>query len=307
MPTVGVAIITHNSVHHLPHCLPPLLAHHATPRILVVNSSSSDGTAHLASELGAETLIVPRATFNHGTTREQARRHLATDIVVMLTPDAYLTGPQALDTLTAPIVDGSAAVAYARQLPRQGAGIVESFDRSFNYPAESAVRTLDHLEEQGTFTFFCSNSCAAWSNSALDTIGGFSPVLIGEDTLATAKLLKSGHAIAYVADACVYHSHSHTIKEQFQRAFDTGLSRQAYHRYLAAPRGDSCRGLAYTRALLYHLAKRRPHLLPYALIQTAAKLSGYQLGKRAATAPLWWKKLCSSQDFYWNDEDNTNP
>ncbi|HEY4831864.1 MAG TPA: glycosyltransferase family 2 protein, partial [Waddliaceae bacterium] len=61
-----MAIITHNAKHHLPCCLPPLLQSSLKPRVLVVNSSSNDGTVEQAQSLGAETLVIPRADFNHG-------------------------------------------------------------------------------------------------------------------------------------------------------------------------------------------------------------------------------------------------
>jgi rhamnosyltransferase len=74
-PSIGVILITHNAKHHLPHCLPPLLNSSLKPRVLVVNSSSNDGTLELAQEMGAETLAIPRKQFNHGLTRELARKH----------------------------------------------------------------------------------------------------------------------------------------------------------------------------------------------------------------------------------------
>ena len=123
--SIGVAVITHAARRHLPHCLPPYLSSPLRPRILVVNSSSGDGTVELARELGAETLVIPRRAFNHGSTRELARRHLATDIVCMATPDAYPVDEQMLGKLVAPLLEGRASVAYARQVPREAAGTLE--------------------------------------------------------------------------------------------------------------------------------------------------------------------------------------
>ena len=75
-PTVGVAVITYKAVALLPECLPALLESPLKPRVLVVNSSSGDGTVELARKMGAETLVIPRYEFNHGTTRELARDQL---------------------------------------------------------------------------------------------------------------------------------------------------------------------------------------------------------------------------------------
>ena len=80
---VGVVVITHRAREHLERCLLPLTRSPLQPRVLVVNSSSQDGTVEKAAELGAETLVVPRRSFNHGLTRELARRHLGTPVVVI--------------------------------------------------------------------------------------------------------------------------------------------------------------------------------------------------------------------------------
>src|ERR1700730_8703057 len=94
--SVGVVIPTFQAAKHLPHCLPPLLQSPLKPRILVIDSSSTDGTVAIAREMGVETLVIPQNEFNHGMTREKGRRHLQTHISVMLTQDAYASSPDAL-------------------------------------------------------------------------------------------------------------------------------------------------------------------------------------------------------------------
>ncbi len=54
--------------------------------------------------MGAETLVIPRHQFNHGATREFARKYLGTDIVVFMTPDAYPADDRLLDELIAPCI-----------------------------------------------------------------------------------------------------------------------------------------------------------------------------------------------------------
>lgn len=297
--SIGVAIITHRAKKHLQHCLPPLLASPLKPRVLVVNSSSFDGTVELAQSLGAETLVIPRRTFNHGTTRDLARRHLKTDIVVMMTPDAYALDPSLLEKLVAPIIQNQASITYARQIPHDGADFFESFPRQFNYPTSSELRRISDISQHGVYTFFCSNTCAAYRNSALEEIGGFGPVLFGEDTVAVAKMLKRGHCIAYVAEAVVKHSHRYTLKQEFKRHFDIGLGRRESRNLIQEAGKDTKRGKQFVKAMVSQLALTRPHLLPYGCLQIALKLLGYRLGQASLNAPLWLKKACSSQDFYW--------
>lgn len=298
--TVGIAVITHNAKHHLQHCLPPLLKSPLKPRVLVVNSSSHDGTVEEAERLGAETLVIPRKEFNHGTTREVARQALGTDIVVMITPDAYAKDIDLIEKLTNPIRNGEASIAYARQLPHLGADLFESFSRTFNYPEHSQLRSIQDLNKYGVYTFFCSNSCCAWKNSALNEIGGFSRVLLGEDTVACARLLKNGHKIAYVAEAKIYHSHRYTLWQEFQRHFDTGIARKSYYSLFEGAGKDSKRGIAYTKELFSLLYKKHKTLIPYALLQTSAKWLGYQWGKLSSGFSSNFKRKFSSQDFYWS-------
>jgi len=298
-PTIGVAIITHNSRHHLSRSLPPFLESPLKPRVLVVNSSSEDGTVEVAKNMGAETLVVPRPDFNHGTTRELARQKLNTDIIVMATPDAYPENAQVLEKLINPLRQGKASIAYARQKPHDDADFFESFPRVFNYPSVSHTRGIEDIYKHGIYTFFCSNSCAAYSNAALNEIGGFQSVLLGEDTVAVANLLWKGHKIAYVAEASVKHSHRYTLWEEFRRSFDTGLARKGYHDLIAVGGKDTKRGAAYVKEMAQQLAKNHPHLLPYAFAQSFVKWSGYHIGRISFRAPRWFKKSLSSQDFYW--------
>lgn len=295
--TVGVCLITHNAKKHLPFCLPALIDSSLKPRILLVNSSSSDGTVELAKKFPIEIAVIPRDQFNHGKTREWARKKLGTDIVVMVTPDAYAVDNEVLTKLTAPLFEKKAICAYSRQIPHKGAPFFESFPRLFNYPETSHIRSLKDFSEYGVYTYFFSNSFGAYVNSALDEIGGFTHTLTGEDTLACAKLLQKGYKVAYVGKALVHHSHSYSLIEEFKRHFDTGLARKL-HRELFSQ--DSNRGKTYIKELFKTCFKENKALLPYAFFHCLSKWLGYNIGKRSTQAPHFFKRALSSQDFYWD-------
>lgn len=299
-PSVGVAVITHCAKQHLQNCLPSLLDSPLKPKVLVVNSSSFDGTVEEAERLGADTLVIPRSAFNHGSTRELARQRLATDIVVMHTPDAYPSGTEMLENLIAPIVEGKASVAYARQLPHHGAGLMEAFPRRFNYPNSSHIRGIGDADRYGVYLFFCSDSCAAYLNSALDEIEGFEAVLTAEDSFAVAKLLRRGHKIAYVADAVVHHSHDYSLLQEFRRHFDTGYVRKLYGDLLNCPTSDHSRGLAYVKALVMGAPWRQK---PYCILHCLSKWLGYNVGRASTSAPVAVKRALSGQDYFWKSDD----
>jgi len=272
------------------------------PRILIVDSSSTDSTVATAQSLGAETIVIPRKDFNHGATREYARKILNTDIIVMLTPDVIAIDEHVLEKLVQPILDNLAVVSYARQIPHDEAGIFEAYPRKFNYPLESHLRSIQDLDKYGVYTFFCSDSCAAYLNRALDEIGGFETILFGEDTVATAKLLYKNYSVAYVAEAVVKHSHKYSLCQEFCRHFDIGFMRYQYKELIHAKTTDSSRGKEYVRQLFKQLVAESPYLIPYACLQSLVKWAGYRLGQRSINAPIWFKKRMSSQPYFWTSD-----
>ena len=304
--TIGCVIPTYQAEHHLIKCLSPLIQSPLKPSVLVIDSSSKDATVEIAQSLGAKTFVIPPSEFNHGTTREKARLLLGTDIVCMLTQDAYLADKDALSHLVAPLIDNQAKVSYARQIPHHNASFFEAFPRLYNYPKTSQLRGIEDASKYGVYTFFCSDSCAAYCNSALNEIGGFEETLLGEDTVAAAKLLRKGYKIAYCAEALVYHSHKYSLWEEFKRSFDTGLARKNYASLIACKSSDAKRGYGYVQSMMAKLIKTDPGLMPYAFAHAAAKWGGYQLGKKSTKAPTWFKKTFSSQKFYWTSNAYLN-
>lgn len=299
MKTVGIVIPTFQAEKHLLYCLPPLLNSPLKPKILLIDSSSTDSTVSLAKTFGVDVHVIPQSAFNHGTTRELGRKMIDTDIVVMITQDAYATSSDMVGNLIQPLLDGKSSIAYARQLPHRDASLLATFARHYNYPAQSHIRSLSDRDRWGSYTFFCSNSCAAYLNSALDEVGGFPRVLFGEDAVVTAKLLQCGHRIAYVAEAQVQHSHDYTLKQEFRRHFDMGLSRREHRDLLQVAGADTTRGKAYSKELMKQLFHLQPRLIPLALAQLLFKYAGYRAGNLAWHLPDRVNARLSSQKNYW--------
>jgi len=300
--TIGVIIVTHNAVNMLKKCVSSLLKANKSVKILVTNSSSNDGTIEIAEKLGLNTYVFPRNEFNHGVTREKARKIIGTDIVVMITPDAIPLENDLIEKLTEPLQKNNVAVSYARQIPHDGAPVLESFPRQFNYPNKSTIRSLNEVNKFGVQLFQCSNSCAAWSNYALDEIGGFKSTLTNEDYFACAELLIKGYSIAYVSDAIVKHSHSYNLTGEFQRMFDTGYVRSERPWINDKVGSPSKVGSKYFKSLMKELFLKSPKLIPYAFIQTVVKYLGYKFGYFSLQLPTWFKKVCSGQKYYWSSK-----
>jgi rhamnosyltransferase len=277
-------------------------------QVLVVDSSSDDGTASLARSAGFRLMSIPQSEFNHGGTRQSAARQMPwAEIIIFLTQDA-LPQPGAFDALLRAFEDPRVGAAYGRQLPRPGAGLIEAHTRTFNYPAHSHVNTFESRHSLGIKTAFFSNNFGAYRAEALEQAGGFpADVIMAEDTLTAARMLILGWKTAYVAEAVVYHSHSYSLAQTFRRYFDTGI----YHArapWLIAEFGDpESEGKRFVLSELRALLPGHFYLIPYALLRTISKLLGYKLGLREAElGPAWCRRL-SSHPGYWTTPACTPP
>jgi rhamnosyltransferase len=268
--------------------------------VLVVDSSSSDGTAELARAAGFMVHSIPRAEFNHGSTRQLAAELLPQEILVYLTQDAILQGSAAVDNLLHAFDDPLVAAAYGRQLPRLGATPIEAHARYFNYPPVSRVSDLTDREGLGFKAIFISNSFAAYRRSALLDVGGFPDnVIFGEDTITAARLLLAGWKIAYVAGAEVCHSHKYTWTQDFKRYFDIGVLHSRESWLLREFGNTGGEGSRFVRSELSYLWPRYWWLLPSALIRTGLKLAGYRLGKIEKKLSVGWKRKLSMHRHFW--------
>ncbi|MEO6911245.1 MAG: glycosyltransferase family 2 protein [Edaphobacter sp.] len=296
-----VIIPTLNAALDWPRFSSALLSCVSPKDVLILDSSSTDGTADLARRTGFRVHSVLQAQFNHGGTRQLAVELLPdAEILVFLTQDAILAAPDALIELLGVFADQSVAAAFGRQLPRPGATPIEEHARLFNYPDQSSVRTLQSREQLGFKAIFISNSFAAYRREALMAVGGFpSHVIFGEDTITAAKMLLAGWKIAYVAEAQVYHSHSYTWTQEFRRYFDIGVL-HGRERWLLDEFGHAGgEGKRFVLSELRYLWPKHVLLIPSALVRTGLKLAGYRLGRMERKLSLAWKRRLSMHRGFW--------
>lgn len=274
-----------------------------TVQCLVVDSSSSDGTDFSSLPVNWHWLSIAKSDFNHGTTRTMALQYVphGTGVVVFMTQDALLVGSDSLKTLLDAFADPTVACAYGRQLPHANATVLAAHARSFNYPAGSRTLSIADKSQLGLKTCFLSNSFAAYRLTDLLDVGGFSSnVILGEDMLVAARLLMAGKRLAYVSEACVYHSHNYNLVQEFRRYFDTGVF-HARTPWLLETFGDAKgEGLRFVRSELAYVWRHAPVWLPVALVSTFAKWLGYKLGSLEAHLPLILKRWCSMHKGCWS-------
>ncbi|WP_211256161.1 glycosyltransferase [Edaphobacter aggregans] len=283
----------------------PILSDCISPRlVLILDSSSHDGTPELARTAGFAIRNIPRAEFNHGGTRQFGIELLSdADVVVFLTQDAILADATAINMLIRAFDDPTVGAAYGRQLPRPGAEPIEAHARLFNYGQQSVVRSIADRERLGFKSIFISNSFAAYRRTALLAVGGFPKhVIFGEDTVVAGKLLLSGWKIAYTAEAEVYHSHSYTMTQEFRRYFDIGVlhAREGWLRREFGSAGGE--GMRFVRSELSYLWGHCKWLIPDALSRTCLKWIGYRLGRIENKLNIRWKRMFSLHASFWHED-----
>ncbi|MCD7726227.1 MAG: glycosyltransferase family 2 protein [Clostridiales bacterium] len=247
---------------------------------------------------------ISKKEFDHGKTRNRGVKYSDADYFIMMTQDALPADRYVVERLLEPIRSGKAAVSYARQIVEEGSEPVEQFTRSFNYPEQSVIKTRDDLGTLGIKTFFCSNVCAAYDRRIFDELGGFvKHTIFNEDMIYAAKAVEAGYGIAYTADACVYHSHHYTNREQLHRNFDLGVS-QADHPEVFARYPAESEGMKLVRQTVAYLREHKmKRQIPHVICQSGFKYAGYLLGKNYRRIPKRLVVALSSNKEYWGQDN----
>jgi O antigen biosynthesis rhamnosyltransferase rfbN len=272
-------------------------------QVIVIDSSSSDDTVKLAKDAMFSVFSIPQSEFNHGRTRNQAVRFAENfaDVLVFMTQDAILASPDSLEKLLVPFSDPEVAAVCGRQLPHHEATPLAVHARYFNYPSESRVRTMADISALGIKTAFMSNSFAAYRLSVFDKLGGFPDnTILAEDMYLAAKMILSGYKVAYCAEATVFHSHNYTLKQEFQRYFDTGVFQQE-QKWIQQKFGSAAsEGKRFVLSELKFLSIKSPHLIPKAILSTCVKWLGFKLGYYYYRLPYKWCRVFSMHKGYWD-------
>jgi rhamnosyltransferase len=301
VPSFVVVVPTLNAAGEWNSFAHSLLASVPADCVLIVDSSSTDGTAELARSSGFRVHTISRAEFNHGGTRQLAAELLPNvDLLLFLTQDAVLTDPQAISSLLKQFENPKIAAVYGRQFPRPGATSIEAHARLFNYPAQSSLRSLESRKQLGFKAIFISNSFSAYRRDALMAVGGFPRnVIFGEDTVTAAKLLLADWKIAYVAEAQVFHSHTYSWSQDFRRYFDIGVLHTRESWLLKEFGGTGGEGGRFLRSEMSYLRQHDKRMIPSAIVRTALKLLGYRLGRMESRLRQNWKRRLSMHKGFW--------
>ncbi|MBJ2221702.1 MULTISPECIES: glycosyltransferase family 2 protein [Pseudomonas] len=299
----SLIIPTRNAASHLDRLLPALRMQTLQPdEMLVVDSASSDDTVARFREFGARVEVIDARDFNHGGTRRWASEQVGGDALIVMTQDAIPATAETFANLISELqLEPLNGVAYGRQLPHPGAGVLGAQSRHFNYPATSRSKSLADAPHLGIKTCFSSDSFSVYRRSALQAVGGFPQDVIGsEDAYVAARMVLAGYQVRYAASAQVYHSHDYRLLEEFKRYFDIGVfyGREPWIRQAFGDAGGE--GKRYVLAELRALREANAlHRAPEVVVRSAFKLLGYRLGHLERHLPNALKRRLGMFSTYW--------
>ena len=257
--TVSVLIPTLNASQYLQKQLDALHAQTIkVSEIVIVDSQSDDRTCAIASaDPLCRVISIEKADFDHGGTRNLAARTCCSEYLWFLTQDAIPANEYCLEELINAVQKEAVACAYARQIAAENATQIEKLNRLANYPLKGFIRSEEDIQTLQIRAFFLSNSCCLYKRNIYEHCGGFQNYLpTNEDMLMASTFLYSGYRTAYCAAACVYHTHNMTLKQWYQRSFDTGAFLKMYSKQLKGVTSQSA-GKKYVIFVITQLLKKR--------------------------------------------------
>ena len=222
-PTVSVVIPVYNRADDLRACLESLQNldyPESLLEIVVVDDGSSDKSAEVAKEFGANVIVQPR---NRGQSaaRNRGVQEASGQIVAFIDSDCAAS-PSWLKELTPYFEDRRFALV---------AGYVDSYYRKTPLDRYESVKSALNMGNQkvigaGQKSVFYAPTCnmlirrdVFFENGGLDET-----IRVGEDVEFCWRLMKAGHRMIYTPEGTVFHKHRNDFFPCFKRRFDYGTS-----------------------------------------------------------------------------------
>lgn len=270
-------------------------------RLIIINTEEKFFSEDFLSLYdGMEVYHIEKKDFDHGKTRDYGASLSDADIIMFMTDDAIPKDQFVIENLLKSFENPSVSAAYGRQIADPKKNYIEYYTRIFNYPKDSRIKTKDDLPTLGIKTFFCSNVCSAYRKDVYTALGGFiHKTIFNEDMIMASKMIEAGMAIAYAADAVVWHWHDYTAIEQLHRNFDLAVSQIDYGGLFLKVKSES-EGAKMVLSTLKHLIrKKKIYLIPKYIFDSVCKLIGYKLGQNYRRLPRWLIMKITMNPTYW--------
>ena len=196
-PRVSVVIRARNEAKWIWRCL-SALKHQSEPiyEIIVVDNNSSDQTIEVAAKFGVER-ILSLTDYSPGKALNLGFAEASGDLVSVISAHCIPSDESWLARLILPLVEhGDIGAAYGRQIPLPFSNAQDKADLYAVYRSESKIQRIDG---------FFNNANSVVPRHVWETLPFDESVTNVEDRVWGQGLIERGLAIAYVADAAVFH------------------------------------------------------------------------------------------------------
>lgn len=267
--------------------------------IVYVLTKSKDNTKDLLKKNKLNFIEIDSSEFSHSLTRERVAKKLDCDILVFISQDVIMKNNKWLINLVKPIINNEVEATFSKQICKFEN--IEKYTRENNYPEKSRVVSKNDIEKYGLLTFFYSDASSAVKKSIYDELKAYDnkDLIINEDMYFAHKLILAGYKIKYCSESEIYHSHDFTLKQLYQRYFDTGVFFAQNYKlkdYGSNESGVDLAKYVFKRAKEEKNIKVLFNILP----NFGARFIGKMLGEHYEKLPEKFVVNSSSVRYYWN-------
>ncbi|MBN1978301.1 MAG: glycosyltransferase [Anaerolineae bacterium] len=236
MPEYSIVIPAYQAGDMIGHCVRALTMQTVAREryeIIVVDDGSTDETAAIARQVGADQVIVrphrgPAAARNAGIEAAQGT-------IILFTDSDCEPSPEWIERMAAPFADPQVAGTKGTYRTRQRPLIARLVQLEFEVRYER-MASLPRID-------FIDTYAAAYRREVLSRSGGFDsvyPHTSAEDIDLSFRLSEQGHWLIFVPEAWVWHRHPTSLAAYLYRKFRYGLWRaRVYLRHPEKTRGDA--------------------------------------------------------------------
>lgn len=262
-------------------------------------TESIDKSEQILDDLELDYYKILKREYSHSLTRESAALGIDEDILIFISQDIVINNETWLINLINPIIKGECEASFSRQICNDNS--IEKYTRESNYPSKSRLVCKKDIEKLGLMTFFYSDASSAISSRIFSELNGYDGkwLIINEDMYLAEKIISNGYRIKYCANSEVIHCHTFTLKQLFNRYFDTGVflaQNNQFDKYKA-----NSSGIKMFNKVLFGCIKDKNYKVLLRIIPDfVARLLGSSLGKRYEILSYNMKKVCSLDKNFWD-------
>ena len=187
----------------------------AKPEIVIVDSSSTDGTKEFAIKEGCKVITINPKDFDHSSSLNIGAKNSRNEILVYTSVDIIPKNNLWLSHLIKHFADKNIAGVFGKQEPIP----------NFNPIEEFKVKRIFPDKEKSIALFSCASGAirkSVWKKVKYDENLPYK-LMGGQDQTWVLEVEKLGYDVIYEPKSIVYHSHKYPTKSRIKTAYVNGF------------------------------------------------------------------------------------